>query len=262
MRQNFASDFNHFFSRFALFSLAKFIMTRLFCSLLILLSINTTAKCQPITVHGYLQDSITHFPIAGGIITNVNSRKKVSTDSKGYFQIEAAPNNFFSAFAKSYHYNTLTYSFLFSDTITIYLSPSGNILPTVIVKTQYNKYQLDSMTRRREFEESRGNQLKALSSPNSSGFGIALNLDRVFKKKYKHKKRSESVFESVEKRVYTEYRFSPHLIASYTGFKGDTLRSFIQRFTPGYAWLRQHPSNEDILYYINDKLKEFQSFKD
>jgi hypothetical protein len=236
-------------------------MTRLFCLLLILLFINTEVNCQQITVHGYLQDSITHFPIADGIITNVNSKKKASSDSKGYFRIEAAPNDFFYVLANSYRYDTITYSLLFSDTITIYLSPSGNILPTVTVKTQYNKYQLDSMRRRGEFEESRGNQLTALSSPNSSGFGIALNLDRIFKKKYKHKKRSESVFVTVEKSRYINYRFSPHLVAYYTGFKGDTLRSFIQRFTPGYAWLRQHPSGEDIVYYINDKLKEFQSSK-
>lgn len=235
-------------------------MTRLFCLLLILL-LNTKVNCQQITVYGYLQDSITHFPVTGGIITNVNSKKKTSSDSKGYFRIEAAPNDFFYVLANSYHYDTITYSVLFSDTITIYLSPSGNILPTVTIKTQYNKYQLDSMTRRGEFDASRGKQLKALSSPNSSGFGIALNLDKIFKKKYKYKKRSESVFATVEKSRYIAYRFSPHMVAYYTGFKGDTLRSFIQRFTPGYIWLRQHPSVEDIVYYINDKLKEFQSSK-
>ena len=161
--------------------------------------------------------------------------------------------------ANNYHYDKLTYSFLFTDTITVYLSPLGNILPMVSVKTQYSKYQLDSMRRRGEFEESRGKQLNAFSSPNSSGFGIALNLDRLFKKRYKHKKRSEGIFETTEKSVYIDYRFSPHLVAYYTGFKGDTLRSFMQRFTPGYVWLRQHPTNEDILYYINDKLKEFKS---
>jgi hypothetical protein len=236
-------------------------MTKLFCLLLISLSIHAKVDCQRTIVHGYLQDSITHFPITGGIITNVNSRKKISTDSKGYFRIEAALNDFFYVLATGYRYDTLTYSFLFSDTITIYLSPSGNILPTVTVKTGYNKYQLDSMRRRAEFEESRGKQLNALSSPNTSGFGIALNLDRVFKNKYKHKKRSEGIFETTEKSGYVDYRFSPHLVAYYTGFKGDSLRLFMQRFTPGYAWLRQHPSNEDILYYINDKLKKLKSSK-
>ncbi len=233
-------------------------MLKLYFLLLIsLLRLNEGAT-QLITVNGYLKDSITHFPIAGGIISNVNTQKKIATDAKGFFRMEASPNDFLYVIAPSYHYDTITYSYLFTDTITIYLSPTGNVLPTVTVKSQYTKYQLDSLKRRAEFEDSRGKQLNTVSSNNSSAFGIGINLDRIFKKRYKYKKTSEGIHEMLEKSAYIDYRFSPHLVAYYTGLKGEKLQSFMQRFTPGYTWLRQHPTNEDVMYYINDKLKEYR----
>jgi hypothetical protein len=236
-------------------------MAKIFYVLLVIIFVSITAIAQPITVHGYVLDSTTHFSVAGAIITNGNTEKKVTSDSKGYFVIQATPNDFLYVVAKTYKYDTLTYSFLFKDTITIYLSPTGNILPAVTVRSQYSKYQFDSLQRKREFEESRGHQLSTLSKPNNSGFGIALNLDRIFKEKYKHKKRSDRVFTGVEQSAYIDYRFSPQLVAYYTGFKGDKLRSFMQRFTPTYEWLRHHPTNEEVMYYINDKLKEFRGAK-
>jgi hypothetical protein len=41
--------------------------------------------------------------------------------------------------------------------------------------------------------------------------------------------------------------------------KGDDLRAFLTRYTPSYEWLRAHTSNDEILFYINDKLKLFKA---
>ncbi|HEX8357825.1 MAG TPA: hypothetical protein VF610_10450 [Segetibacter sp.] len=236
-------------------------MIRLICLLLLSVFVVNTISAQQITVHGYLKDSITHFPIYNGTITNVNSGKKIATDAKGYFRIQAAPNDFFYILARSYNYDTLTYSFLYTDTITVYLTPSANLLPSVTVTAQYSRYQYDSIERRSAFEAGMGKPMTTLSSPNSGGFGVALNLDKFFKKKYKNRKRSEDLFDSLEESAYVDHRFSPHLVAQYTGFKADTLQAFITQNTPTYSWLRQHPSNEDVLYYINDKLKDLKAAK-
>jgi len=32
---------------------------------------------------------------------------------------------------------------------------------------------------------------------------------------------------------------------------------FMQQYRPSYNWLRKHTNEEDILYYVNDKLKIF-----
>jgi len=223
--------------------------------ILIVSSIKVEAQ-QPIL--GYLRDSITLFPISGGTITNWNTKKKVQTDGNGFFRVEAKSNDLIYAQAARYTYDTLRASILFNDTITIYLSPTGDVLPVVIVTSGYTKYQLDSLGRIRSFLLARGTPLNTVSRSNSSGFGIGLNLDRVFKDKYKDRKKQEELFERTERFNYIEYRFSAQMVAYYTGLKGDALRDFIYQYTPGYEWLRQYPTNEEVLWYINDKLKEYK----
>jgi len=130
-------------------------------------------------------------------------------------------------------------------------------MPTVKVESRYNKYQLDSIERKRDFDQMRGTSLHAVSGP-SSGFGISINLDRFFKKKYRNKKKEERRFGNSEETAYINYRFSPHFVASYTGLKGNQLRDFMYQYTPTYQWLRQHLSNEEVIYYISDKLKIYR----
>ena len=173
------------------------------------------------------------------------------------FSIEVATNDFLFAYAPTYKYDTVTYAFISADTLAIFLSPLGNLLPEVTVISRFNKYQLDSIRRITSFEENRGNKMQAVAS-HSAGFGLAINLDKFFKKKYRNQKSSERTMLNIERNAYINYRFSPHLIAFYTGFKGVVLQDFINKYIPGYQWLRQHPTNEDVMYYINDKLKELK----
>lgn len=229
--------------------------------IIILLLISIAVTGQPRVLNGYLLDSITHFSIANGTITNATGKKSVKSDEKGFFRLEAVPGDFLYASAKSYHYDTLVYSFIFTDTVTMYLSPAANILPNVTVTTKYNKYQLDSIERKTSFEQDMGKPMKTLSSSHPSGFGLTFNLDKVFKKKYRYRKRDEEMFDKREEMQYVDYRYSSYIVAYYTGLKGHELRSFMYQTTPDYNWLRQHPANEDILYYINDKLMAHKAAK-
>ena len=218
-----------------------------------------SAFAQTRIINGFLSDSVTLFPIPHGTITNSTTKKTVKSDDRGFFKIEANPNDFIYASAKSYHFDTLKYSPMFNDSITIYLSFAGNVLPTVTVKGQYSKYQLDSIERKKEFDESRGMVMKTLATNHPSGFGLTFNLDKVFKKKYRNQKSDEKLFTALEKSAYVDYRFSPNLVAYFTGFKGKKLKEFMNFCNPSFDWLRQHPTNEDVLYYINDKLKVYKA---
>ena len=226
---------------------------------LIFIFITAQASSQKTYITGFLRDSITHYPIANGTINNSGSKKKVLSDTRGFFRLEASPNDLIYALAASYSYDTLRYSLLFKDTVIIFLSPKGDILPNVTVRSRYTKYQLDSMERKASFEEMRGHAMNAVSSAPASGFGINLNLDRIFKKKYRNKKRDEQMFKKTEEMAYINYRFSHYFVAYYTGLKGDALRNFMYRYTPSYKWLRQHNSNEDLVYYVNEKLKVYKT---
>lgn len=214
------------------------------------------------TLNGFLLDSTTHFPIRGGTLTNATTGKRVTTDEKGFFHIEVAPNHVLYAVSKDYRFDTLTYSSLFADTVLIYLSPTGAVLPTVTVTALYNKYQLDSIRRKDVFDEHRRRLLPVVASSPSSGFGLTVNLDRFLKKKYNQRKRQERTFRKTEEALYVHYRFSPALVAHYTGLRGEELQAFMLRHTPSYEWLRQHSSNESVMYYLNEKIKEHNARKE
>ena len=225
---------------------------------IVLAFVSFKTSAQQRVLSGYLLDSLTHFAIANGTVTNATDKKSVNTNEKGFFHLSVTSNDFIYATAKSYHYDTLVYSNLFTDTITIYLSPAGNILPNVTVTTKYTKYQLDSTARKDTFEQDMGKPMKTLANDHPSGFGLTFNLDKVFKKKYRNRAKAEQSFDEREKMSYVDSRFSPQIVAFYTRLQGDTLRNFLKKYTPGYDWLRAHPSNEDVMFYINDKLKIFR----
>ena len=246
------SHFNHLFLSGNVFlkSMAK---KRLLLLLLTIL-IGTTGKSQTRLIYGFVKDSLTQYPIAAKV-TNVTQKRSVTTDANGFFKLEAAAKDFMFISANNYRYDTLNYSTFFTDTITILLSPAGNILPNVTVTTRFNRYQLDSIQRITEFQQDRGTVHNTIASNRGPGFGVIVNLDR-FKKKYRDKKNDERVFNMLEKNAYVDYRFSPQIVALYSGLKGASLQAFITKNRPTFEWLRLHTTNEDVLYYINQKLKE------
>jgi hypothetical protein len=208
---------------------------------------------------GYLADSMTHLPIAGGTVSNPANRKKVAADATGFFHLPVSNNDLLYAFAAHYNYDTLRYSFLFQDTITLYLSPV-NIMEAVRIETGYKKYRLDSLLRRREFEEMRGNTLSMIDRSSAKPyFGLTINLDRLFKRKYRNKNKDEQNFGKVERQAYINYRFPAEMVAFYTGLKGQDLLAFMHLYTPSYEWLRGRLYKEQVIDYLSEKLTFYRS---
>ena len=236
-------------------------MVKLYCLLLSSILFSTTSFAQRKAVNGYLQDSLTHLPIVKGVISNTTNKRKVETDASGFFRLEVLPNDLIYAIAKGYRYDTLRYAPLFADTITIFLPPVADMLENVTVTSGYYKYQMDSIERRRAFEEARGQTVSALQKSHTAGFGLIVNLDRFFKPKYKYQRRGEEVFNKLEKETYVNFRFSPQFVALYTGLKSDKLLAFIQQYKPSYEWLRRHTTREDLIDYINEKLKAYKQLR-
>jgi hypothetical protein len=209
-------------------------------------------------ISGYIRDSLTHFPIANASVLNETTRKTVQTDQKGFFHLYAQSGDLLQLTAKNYHIDTVRFISVFSDTIEIFLRSRSELLDMVTVSAKYSEYQFDSMKRKLDFDKMRGTTLNTVSRPNT-GFGLSLNLDRAFKKKYSNRKKEDALFKKTEQTAYVQYRFSPEVVAQYTGLKGEPLRDFIFLYTPSYQWLRQHTSNEEMVYYINEKLKTYKN---
>ena len=209
------------------------------------------------SIKGILKDSSTHFAVRGAKISNTAKNKNVYSDQRGFFSIEAAPDDIILVTVDGYDSKRVTYSRFIKDTIVIYLTSRSKMLPTVSITSRYNQYQVDSMERKRAFEQMRGGRLTRVSR--ADGFGITFNLDRLWKKRYKYQRRNEKLFRQREKQAYVAYRYSPELVAYYTRLKGQELQDFLNKHTPSYEWLRSHPGDEEVFYYINNQLKLFRS---
>ncbi len=130
-------------------------------------------------------------------------------------------------------------------------------LENVTIISSYNRYQNDSVARRKNFLQTVGeNKVNAVGKTNSDkDFGIAVNLDH-FKKAEKNKRRARSLFEITEEEAYINFRWNDSVVEKYTNLSNDELTAFIQKSRPTYTWLRKHTSEEDLLYYINSQLKK------
>jgi len=141
--------------------------------------------------------------------------------------------------------------------ITFLLKSLSHALPDVVVKSnQYSPYQLDSMERRNAFFGTRNEHVQPMFSTANSGAGIGLNLDHFYKAD-KDKRNAISLFYQIENDQYINYRFTAELVGKYTSLSADSTLQFMQQYRPDYKWLRKHTGEEDMLYYINDKLKLF-----
>lgn len=210
------------------------------------------------TVRGQLTDSATREPIVLASVKNTVSGVTVMTNSKGYFSLPVAAGQLLSFAAVGYHFDTVYYTgtLLLQDTLQLQLSALvvtslGNVTVTA---RGWSKYQLDSMQRQQDFFKAMGRSPLPTLSQANSGAGIALNIDR-FSKREKRKRNAIRFFDDNEKEAYINYRYTPELVAKYTGLKDEKLQEFMGKSRPSWEWLRKHPSETDMAYYINEQLK-------
>ena len=216
-----------------------------------------TATAQKRAVKGFIKDSATQQPLTNVLVSDAFANILTRTNDKGYFTLKLKEGQTIFFDAPAYHYDTLHLATMTPDTVTVYLAHLPNELAAVTVTTKgLNKYQLDSIKRRQAFVDDAGPKTPAVAKSNS-GAGIALNLDPLFKKKERDRKSAYEQFEEVENTSYIDYRFPRALVSSYTGLTGDDLSDFIEKYRPTYKWLRAHTTDEDVFFYINDKMKGF-----
>jgi len=228
----------------------------------LVLFITGSAAAQNQFKVGYIKDSSTEQPLADVLVTNQNNRKIVHTNDKGFFRIEAYTGQILFFDKDNYHFDTLRYGAMTtSDTITIFLARLPNVLAGVTVTARgLTKYQQDSIKRRLDFESVAGPKGQTVSRANS-GAGIAINLDPLLKKKDRDRRKAYDTYDEIEKTNYVSYRFSRDLVGGFTGLKGDELSDFIEKYRPSYEWLRDHTGDDEVFYYVNEKLKDYTKHK-
>ncbi|HWB26954.1 MAG TPA: hypothetical protein VG738_15830 [Chitinophagaceae bacterium] len=210
---------------------------------------------------GFVKDSATDQPLTNVLVTNESNHRLTHTDNKGFFRIEAYDQQILFFDKENYHFDTLRYNMMTSDTVTILLVQLPNVLAGVTVTARgLTKYQQDSIKRRIDFESAAGPKPTTVSKANS-GAGVGINLDPLLKKSERSKRKAYETFDMIEKTNYVDYRFSRDLIAGYTGLRGDELSDFIEKYRPTYEWLRDHTGGDEVFFYVNEKLKDYEKHK-
>jgi hypothetical protein len=226
-----------------------------------ILLITTVAAAQKRIVKGYVKDSSTQRPLANVLVSDEFANILTHTDGKGYFNINLKDGQIIFFDAPDYHYDTLRLATMTPDTVTVYLAQLPNELAAVTVTTKgYSKYQQDSIKRRQAFVDDAGPKTPTFAKSNTDA-GLAVNLDMLLKKKERDRKNAYKEFDKIEQSNYVDARFPRDLVASYTGLRGDELSNFIEKYRPSYKWLRSHATDDDVFYYINEKLKDYMRKK-
>lgn len=226
--------------------------------LLFLFFISVVSFGQTKYFYGRLIDSITLLPVQDVHVIDRSTRQGDITNSRGLFVLEGNLGDTLSFIKVGYRQQNfvLRGNRAAMDTLAITIFPEVHELRAVTVSAySYKDYQQDSTERRKDFSEAIGYAHHLFESSNS-GAGIGFSLDRIFDSKEKRRRRALKFFQQNEEQQYINFRFSPILLHSLTGLRGEPLRTFIAKYQPSYKWLRDHPSDEDILYYVNDKLKQ------
>ena len=229
-------------------------------SVVFFIAFSFTSNAQNARVTGVIIDSISGEPVGFASVTNLDKKNTKVATSKGYFHIDVSVGDMLSFASVNHYHDTLVIkSKMLNDTIIIVLKPITKALDEVTVVATINRYQYDSTQRRKVFLKDVGVRRKTISNANS-GAGVGINLDR-FSKKEKNKRKAYDLFEMLEKNQYINYRFSPNLVMKYSTLRGESLYNFINEYCPSYEWLRAHTTEEDMKYYINDKLKLYHNKK-
>jgi hypothetical protein len=216
------------------------------------------SNAQKITLSGCIKDSSKSQPIGYASITNLSSKQTILSNKLGCFVIEGKDNDLIAISAIGYYTDTIRMHSnkpLMDNNFVLKLVDDNAV--TVYTKAKYTKYQRDSILRRDDFMKGLGNNPKPMLATSNTGAGLGISLDR-FSKREKDKRKAIDIFENMEKEHFINYHFSPSVVGEFAALSPDSLLQFVQKIRPTYKWLRKHNTKEDILYYVNDKLKELR----
>lgn len=232
------------------------------CLLLVLFfACSSTAVSAQGYIYGKTIDSATRKIIDLATITNLSKGRSVVSDDNGRFTIMVEEGDRVIVSCSGYDYvNIIVNSEMMNDTMTVKLNVLSAILPEAIVsaKSEYSRYQIDSMQRRLQHRALVKPTEKTIGGPaNGSGFGISINLDR-YSKQERQSRQARDLFDIIEEEAYINSRFTKEDVTMYTGMKGEGVVEFMNLYRPKYDWLRLHDSQEDIIGFINKRIKLYR----
>ena len=232
---------------------------------LVALALSTPGVCQQV-LSGKVRQKATDAILASVTVVNHTQKKYNVSDAGGNYRIAAAVGDTITFSSAGYHADTtivgssdIVVSSELADKngFVVYLEANLVELPSVLVG-QLSNYQLDSIQRREDYAwlDQRHKVKLAGDQTPTDGVGIGFSPVTYFSKDERNIRQLRQELKTEEKDFYIDSRFPPSYVSMVTGLKGDSLQLFMVTYRPSYNFCRG-ASNEDILLYINEKLKVF-----
>lgn len=198
--------------------------------------------------------------VMAATIKNMSKNRMAQSDMGGNYKIPATPGDVVSFSSAGYITDTIVVtSNMLTAAFDIFLARNVIELSNVEIG-DLNRYQADSISRREEFNDvltKRNTRLVGgKGNTPTDGVGIAFSPLTFFSRKEKNARRFKKMFERQEEEMYIDYKFPFNYVSKITGLQGDSLRSFMLQYRPGYAFCRRS-SKADMLLYINDSYRAF-----
>lgn len=226
-------------------------------SILVLLSMPAVSQ-QVLT--GKVRQKTTEAILNAVTIVNRTQGKHNISDAGGNYRIVANPGDTITFSSAGYHADT-TYvvpsELEDKEGYVVYLEPNLVELPSVLVGERSN-YQLDSIQRKEDYawlDQTHKVRLAGDQTP-TDGVGIGFSPVTYFSPEQKNLRQLRQEVKKEEKDYYVDSKFPSSYVSMVTGLKGDSLQLFMVTYRPTYRFCRV-ATNEDMLLYINEKLKLF-----
>jgi hypothetical protein len=200
-------------------------------------------------------------PLIGVTVSNLSRSKTNISDMGGNYKIPASPGDTILFTSASYQRDTVIVSdYMLTESWLVDLNPKITVLPKANVE-EISNYQMDSLKRHEEYKAllDKKHPIKLFDEKTQDDApGLFISPIDFFSKTEVDKRRLKRRLKQEEEDYYIDYKFPPGRVALLTRLTGDSLQLFLRLYRPSYAFCRK-ANPEDILLYINDKLRLFRT---
>jgi hypothetical protein len=231
-------------------------MRYLFYSFVLLLGLVRTGNAQQfLTGKVYVKGSSD--TLISVSIHNITAQRYDLSDEDGSYRIQVMPGDHVAFSSVGHKPDTITVTAsMMTASYPVFLEIKAQTLQAA--RVEFTNYQLDSMDRRKEYAwvYDHGQESKLEHERKSDGVGVTMNIFRNTSSAAKQRERLQKRLSKEEQDYYVDFRYNKDYVGKITHLKGDSLKTFMQKFRPSYDYCRK-AATVDILVYINDCYKQF-----
>lgn len=207
-------------------------------------------------IEGIVFDTHTRQRISQVYVYNTANDNGGYNNTRGEFSINASPGDILIAAAKGYYPDTLVVAdkriVLFNMTrSTIWLDEVS------VIAQRSPEERLEENKHEYSTAYSRGNAGSIFSTGPT---GAGLSIDAVYKlisREGKNSRRLQEIIERDYRESVIDYRFTPDLVSSITGLRGETLLDFMRQYRPSYYFILS-ANDYNLAFYIRSSLARYR----